>query len=275
MTLFKLFDLSIVLLYFTGTAVYLAGFMSGGTKAKKTAVCLALMGFVLHTIDLGIKLYLPSSQALSQNYFYFSFLAWVFLLVYWAIWWRLRLGFLALTAAPLALVLFVSSLAVSQVKMDIPGSLSWLWFCLHIGSLFLSMGLLAMASGAGIAYIFLERKIKTKSKLGGFSREMPSLNAFDLVNKLAVFWGFPLFTLGLLSGFIWAAVAWDKIFSWDPKEIVTLGTWLIFAYLFHQRLALGWQGKKPAKLAIFLFVVSVVSLVGVNYLLPSHHTFKP
>jgi ABC-type transport system involved in cytochrome c biogenesis permease subunit len=57
--------------------------------------------------------------------------------------------------------------------------------------------------------------------------------------------------------------------------VVTIGIWLIYAYLFHQRLALGWQGRKPAKLAIFIFIVSVVSLLGINYFLPSHHTFRP
>ncbi|MFP4168023.1 MAG: cytochrome c biogenesis protein CcsA [Desulfonatronovibrionaceae bacterium] len=272
---FKLFDLSIVFMYFAGSVLYLSGFMAGRKKVKKTAVTLAVIGFVLHSFDLAVKLYLPSAQALTQNQFYFSLLAWVFILVYFALWWRIRLEFLALTAAPLALVLFTSSLSVSQVKLNVPDTLSWLWFCLHIGSLFLSMGLLAMACGAGIAYLFLERKIKTKSPLGAFSREMPSLNAFDLVNRLAVLWGFPLFTLGLLAGYTWAAIAWDRVFSWDPKEVVTIGVWFVFGYLFHQRIALGWQGKKPAKLAIFLFAVSVVSLLGINYLLPSHHTFRP
>ncbi|MGM0611571.1 MAG: cytochrome C assembly family protein [Thermodesulfobacteriota bacterium] len=275
MLLFKLFDLSIVFLYFTGAAVYLYGFTAGRPGAKKAAIRLAIAGFVLHSFDLAAKIYLPQAQALTQNQFYFSFLAWIFLLVYFAMWWRIKLEFLALTAAPLALILFTSSLAVSQVKLDIPDSLSWLWFCLHIGSLFLSMGLLAMACGAGIAYIFLERKIKTKAKLDGFLKDMPSLNAFDRVNKLAVLWGFPLFTLGLLSGFTWAAIAWDKIFSWDPKEVVTIGIWLVFAYLFHQRLAFGWQGRKTAKLAIFIFAVSVVSLLGINYFLSTHHTFRP
>jgi ABC-type transport system involved in cytochrome c biogenesis permease subunit len=275
MPLFKLLDLSIVFLYFAASVLYLFGFMAGKGRLKRVAVALAVGGFILHTFDLSVKLLLPAAQALTQNQFYFSLLAWVFVLVYFALGWRIKLEFLALTAAPLALILFISSLAVSQVKLNIPDTLSWLWFCLHIGSLFLSMGLLAMACGAGLAYIFLERKIKTKSPLGGFSREMPSLNAFDAVNRLAVLWGFPLFTLGLLSGYTWAAIAWDRVFSWDPKEVVTIGIWLIYAYLFHQRLALGWQGRKPAKLAIFIFIVSVVSLLGINYFLPSHHTFRP
>jgi len=271
----RIFDLGIALLYFVAAIQVLAGFLFRQKKLQSLGNYLTVAGFGLHSIDLGLQYFFSFNETLVQGQFYFSLLAWAFLLVFFLLWFRLKLKFLSLIAAPLALILFSSSLAISPKVIPIPPRLSGLWFALHIGTLFISMGFLAMAFGAGIAYLYLEKKIKTKSRLSSFSRDLPSLTAFDRANHLAVTWGFPLFTVGTLSGFIWAAFTWKKIFTWDPKEILAIIIWLLYAYLFHQRLALGWKGRKPAKLAIIIFVLTVISMLGVNFLIPTHHSFKP
>ena len=56
----------------------------------------------------------------------------------------------------------------------------------------------------------------------------------------------------------------DKNFQWDAMNITTLAVWMLFAVLFHQRLALGWKGRKPAILAIVVFLFMVIALL--------HHT---
>ena len=275
MNFLKVFDPGIALFYLIATIQVLAGFLFKKEKLQSLGNYLTIAGFGLHTIDLAVQYFFSFHETLARGQFYFSFLAWAFLLVYFLLWLILKLKFLSLTAAPLALILFSSSLAISPKALPIPPRLSGLWFSLHIATLFISMGFLAMAFGAGITYLYLEKKIKTKSKLSSFSRELPSLATFDRVNHLAVAWGFPLFTLGILSGFIWAAFTWKRIFTWDPKEILAIIIWFLYAYLFHQRFALGWKGRKPAKLAIIIFVLTVLSMVGVNFFTPGHHSFKP
>ena len=177
--------------------------------------------------------------------------------------------------APLALVLFSSSLAVRTQVLAVPEHFSVLWFSLHVGTIFVSLALIAMAFGAGLAYLHLEKIIKTKAKMPGFSKDLPSLETFDRANHWAVSVGFPLYTISVMSGFLWASFTWKKIISWDPKELITIVIWIIFAVLFHQRTALGWRGRKPARTAIVLFALCLVSLVGVNFLLPTHHSFRP
>jgi ABC-type uncharacterized transport system permease subunit len=50
----------------------------------------------------------------------------------------------------------------------------------------------------------------------------------------------------------------------------------LFAYLFHQRVAYGWRGRKPAVMTIAVFLLTVLSMLGINFLVPTtFHGFKP
>ncbi|UJX39996.1 cytochrome c biogenesis protein CcsA [Desulfovibrio sp. JY] len=259
--------------YFLGATLHLLGVVSGRRPLRRAGEGLTVTGFVLHTVDLVVLLATEGGAALLLGEFYFSLLAWSLLLICLFLWWRLRLEMLGLLAAPLALFLFLSSQAVTAQRMPLPKALGGLFFGLHIGALFLAISLLAMACGAGLAYLYLEHKIKTKEKLSEFSKALPALSTCDTVNRWAVAAGFPLYTIGLLSGFIWAKITWNRIFSYDPKEIIAIGVWLLFAFLFHQRLFIGWRGRKTAKLAIWIFCLTLVSLLVINFFVPTHHSF--
>jgi len=265
--------LIVVALYFGGAVFQIGGALGRAERLRRLGNSLAIMGFALHTVDLALVLGLDRGLALLRGEFYFSLLAWSLLLIFFFLWWKLKLDFLGLLASPLALILFLSSQAVTASRLPLPKSLSGLFFGLHIGALFLSISLLAMACGAGMAYLYMERKIKTKEKLHGFARALPSLSAFDTTNLWAVRAGFPLYTLGLLSGFFWAKLTWNRIFSWDPKEITALFIWILFAFLFHQRMFLGWRGRKTAWMAIWVFSLTLISMLVINFLMPTHHSF--
>jgi cytochrome c-type biogenesis protein CcsB len=85
--------------------------------------------------------------------------------------------------------------------------------------------------------------------------------------------GFPLLTIGILSGAVWANEAWGSYWSWDPKETWALLTWLIFAIYLHTRLSKGWEGKKPAIIASFGFVIVWICYLGVNLLGEGLHSY--
>nr|YP_009774632.1 heme attachment to plastid cytochrome c [Aphanochaete confervicola]QJA13901.1 heme attachment to plastid cytochrome c [Aphanochaete confervicola] len=85
--------------------------------------------------------------------------------------------------------------------------------------------------------------------------------------------GFPLLTIGILSGSVWANEAWGSYWSWDPKETWALLTWFVFAIYLHTRLTKGWQGKKPAIIASFGFVIVWVCFIGVNLLGKGLHSY--
>jgi len=263
MGLFEMLHIMIIALYGLGTVLFLTGTATNNDRLKKTAVWLAVFGFAMHTVDLAMVL-MQDSAALYAGKFYFNILAWCVLALYFFLWWRLRLEFLAITALPLALLLFIASLALGGIRVIMPPELTALFFGLHIGSLILTLGVLIMAFGAGLAFIYYNRKLKTKAGLSSMGKDVPSLDKFDRVNRWAVVLGFPLFTLGLFSTFFWYWIAPDKQFTWDVMKIGSLAVWFLFAFLFHQRVVLGWRGRKPAILAIWVCAGMCVSLI--------HHT---
>jgi cytochrome c-type biogenesis protein CcsB len=85
--------------------------------------------------------------------------------------------------------------------------------------------------------------------------------------------GFPLLTIGIISGAVWANEAWGAPWSWDPKETWALILWLVFAAYLHARITRGWQGRRPAYLASAGFVVVWICYLGVNLLGKGLHSY--
>lgn len=264
MALFELLQLAIITIYLCGTILFILGSATHTPRLRLFAGVLALIGFSLHTLDITTVLLLKKSTALSTGDIYLSLIAWSVLVIYFLVWWRFRLEIMALTTLPLALLTFLTSTIFTGIQVTIPKQLTMLFFGLHISTLALALGVLSAGFGAGLTFLYYNRKIKTKSGLKSLGKDTPSLCIFDRVNHLAVAFGFPLYTLGLFSSFVWYWIAPFKIFAWDVMKITSLGVWITFATLFHLRMLLGWKGRKPAILMITVFIAMVISLL--------HHT---
>jgi cytochrome c-type biogenesis protein CcsB len=95
----------------------------------------------------------------------------------------------------------------------------------------------------------------------------------DNISYRVIGLGFPLLTIGIIAGGVWANEAWGSYWSWDPKETWALITWLVFAAYLHARITRGWQGRKPAILAAGGFVVVWICYLGVNLLGKGLHSY--
>ncbi len=98
-------------------------------------------------------------------------------------------------------------------------------------------------------------------------------DTLDNISYRIIGLGFPLLTIGIIAGAVWANEAWGSYWSWDPKETWALITWLVFAAYLHARITKGWQGRRPAILAASGFVVVWVCYLGVNLLGKGLHSY--
>ena len=99
------------------------------------------------------------------------------------------------------------------------------------------------------------------------------LESIDNLSYRTISFGFPLLTMGIIAGAVWANEAWGAYWSWDPKETWALITWLVFASYLHARITKSWQGEKPAMIASVGFVVVWICYLGVNFLGKGLHTY--
>lgn len=105
------------------------------------------------------------------------------------------------------------------------------------------------------------------------SKRLGLLESIDNLSYRTISFGFPLLTIGIIAGAVWANEAWGSYWSWDPKETWALITWLVFASYLHARITKSWQGKKPAIIASFGFIVVWICYLGVNFLGKGLHTY--
>jgi cytochrome c-type biogenesis protein CcsB len=132
-----------------------------------------------------------------------------------------------------------------------------------------------------IAYFKMESKTSYPTLLEGQESFSSSLNqerlnlleSVDNISYRTISLGFPLLTIGIIAGAVWANEAWGSYWSWDPKETWALITWLVFASYLHARITKSWQGKKPAIIASLGFVVVWICYLGVNFLGRGLHTY--
>ncbi len=262
----------IMILYASSTVIGIVGLMLRKQPLRILASFLAMCGFALQTFDMMRGSHSLTPGGLSGGT-YLQILAWFMVLCGMGGQWKLRSTTPLIFITPLALMLFLMSWSFLNVQVTLPASLGGPFYALHIGSLYLSLALMALAFAAAIIFIYVEKLLKSKAALSGFRQDFPALDILDKINTISVMLGFPLFTLGILSGFLWAGSTWGKTLSGDPKEIISLAIWAIFAWLFHMRVVQGRRGRKPAIMAIWLFGLSVFSMLIVNSFMDTHHAF--
>ena len=148
-------------------------------------------------------------------------------------------------------------------RRPLPEYFSSGWLGVHTTLAFLADASFAIAFCIAMMYIIQERQLKHKNP-GGFYRRLPPLDVLDELSYRSIVIGFPLLTLAMITGAIWADSAWGTYWGWEPKEIWSLITWLIYASYLHARLVAGWRGRKAAYLAVIGFLIVLFTFLGVN-----------
>jgi len=236
----------------------------------KAGFYLLFAGFLCHTAAV-VSAYITSGHIPVHNLRGTLLVAgWIVSGVFLTFQFRYQFKILGIFAAPLAtLLIFVASMLPS-IPLQAKNIFNSFWLVLHIITIFIGDASFALACGVGIFYIVQDRAIKIK-KQGFFFSRLPSLELIDNTGYGFIVVGFTMLTIGLVTGMIYAKLIWGKFWSWDPKEIWSGITWLLYAALLHGRISMGWRGRKAAIMSIVGFAVLLFTFLGVNLLLKGHH----
>ncbi len=262
-----------VISYFAASALYLTGMMTKRPAPGRFGRWVLLVGILLHASCFAVRHSSAGGTPVTSLHESLAFFAWCVVLLFLLLDLRFRLSVMGAFAAPLALLLMIGSALSPDVVVQLnPLLKSWL-FPVHITFAFLGNAAFALSFGAGVMYLLQNRMLKSK-RFTGIYQLLPSLDTLDKVNYTCLSVGFPLMTLGIISGAFWAHTAWGSYWSWDPKETWALITWLLYAALLHGRLTSGWRGRKAALFSIIAFMFLLFTFLGVNLLFGGYHTFE-
>jgi cytochrome c-type biogenesis protein CcsB len=159
----------------------------------------------------------------------------------------------------IAVALLVATTALTrpteerQIHPLIP-ALRSVWLQVHVLTAAVGYGACSMA--AGLALLQLVRPGMKRAT------SWPTAGETGQAMGRAVRLGFPWLTLSIVSGAIWAEVAWGRYWGWDPKETWSLVVWLGYLLFFHLRVVRGWRGRRLAGVVVAAFVLLYLGFAG-------------
>jgi ABC-type transport system involved in cytochrome c biogenesis permease subunit len=220
----------------------------------------ACLSAVIITRSLAIGF--PALTGTFESLVFFSA---VTCLLLWAFRTQRRTAFLPLvqfgaTIVAAALLAVASSpIAPKDALAPIPALRSF-WLLLHVSLSFIGEAFFIASFVSALAFLLGADEGKKKE--------------YDRLTYLSIAAGYPIFTAGALAfGAIWAEQAWGRWWSWDPKEIWALVTWLAYTLYLHLRLTRKRKDKLPAVVAVVGFLCALFTFFGVNFLLPGLHSY--
>lgn len=229
---------------------------------KKTLFRVAMAGIGLGFISHGLSILFAwvelDHPPITDNHGALSFFAFVIVLAFLISYARYRLESLSVFVFPLVFILTLAANLISSSQMPLQERWRSLWFYIHIPTLFLGYAAFFVAFSAGVMYLIQERELKRKRPQAFYYR-LPSLEICDDLGYRSLSVGFPLLTVGIVAGGLWANRALSQPWGWDPKIIWSLITWLIYAILIHYRLSSGLRGRRAALMSIIGFVVVLLT----------------
>lgn len=258
--------------YSCGTVGYLVYLFRDLSTIHRVAWWILAAGAVFHLFAIVVRSLSVQHLAVTSPQEAMSFFSWILVTTYLIVQVRLDLRILGSFVSPLAVVFMLISTLLPGDIIPASGAFKSGWVVFHVTTLFFAYALFALAFCASVMYLLQERQIKKKN-FGFLYSRLPSLQRLDKINEHCLLLGFPFMTVGLITGFTYASAVWRSPWNWDPKEILALITWCIYAVLLHERLAVGWRGRKAALLAILGFMGILMTFLGVNLFLEGHHTF--
>ena len=192
-------------LYLLGSLGYILFIIFQLKPMARISYGLLFLGFLSHTLAIGFWYiqtgYFPIHN-LGES---LSLFAWAIIGMYLLIQLRFNILVLGSFLSPLAAVMMISSSFLHPQAGPANPLLRNLWLMVHVGTIFFGNGVFAIAFLAGIMYLIQERQIKSKH-LGLFYHRLPSLEVLDSLNYNCLILGFPLLTLGMLSGAIFCPI---------------------------------------------------------------------
>jgi len=258
--------------YLLSTLFYLLYLVIYKKKIERLGHYSLLIGFIIHLLSTSIRYiqagYTPITNIYESLSFFSLCIAGFFLYLKKSY----RIEIMGCAVLPALSIILIWALTFPTNIKPLSPVLKSYWLPVHTIFSFAGNAIFFISFFVSTLYLMIERGIK-KKKFHPISSRFPSLETLDSINYRCMSYGFPFLTIGIITGSIWAGFAWGSYWSWDPKETWSLITWIVYAILIHNRLAIGWRGRKTAYMMIIGFFSILFTFLGVNLFMGGLHSY--
>ena len=278
-------------------ALPLAFWATASQRRNGVVQLLVAVANLLLTAQLVLRWWESGHFPISNLYESLCFLAWACTLTQLLVERSWPSPIVAAAATPMGLgcIAFASFALPDQLQSSAPlvPALRSSWLVMHVSVIMVSYAALLVGSLLSLAVLLTDRgealELRSSSIGSGGFRQAATAGAnaplqlqsiqfstgeqLDNLSYRTITVGFLMLTVGIVSGAVWANEAWGSYWSWDPKETWALICWLVYAAYLHTRLSRGWQGRRPALVAVVGLVVIAVCYIGVNLLGIGLHSY--
>lgn len=258
---------SAVVLYGLSAFSHIFGLIARSERLFRVGLVTAAAGFLPHTLSIaarwtaGANPFISTAESLTLG----MWVSVLFLLLL-----RLfnkQVEALGTLVMPVAFVLigWAGTLRTAPSPELVPALQSaWLW--VHIVGASVGFSSVLIAAGLGFLYLLKERKT------GALFNRLPSLEALDGLGYRYVVGGFTMYGVMIVSGAFWANQVKGTYWNWDPVEVWSLVSWLVYGIYLHLRSTFGWRGRRLAIYSLVAVAVMVVSYWGIPFSVETFHS---
>jgi cytochrome c-type biogenesis protein CcsB len=151
-------------------------------------------------------------------------------------------------------------------------SLQSYWLVIHVAAATIAAAVFTIAMVASALQIVAERAERSGRRTG-YAGALPPAERLDALAYRVTAFGFPLWTFAVVAGAIWAEASWGRYWGWDPKEVWSLVTWLVYAAYLHARTTAGWRGRRASVVGLVAYASLIFNFFGVNILFEGLHSY--
>ena len=250
--------------YFVATALQFSAIAFKKEGVGKSAWLMFLAAVIAHTVYIVVRGIMAKRVPLSNQFEFSTAFAWGVAVLLVLLHFRVKADWLNAVAMPMTFMILSYAALQPREITDLMPALRSAWFGVHIGSAVLSYAAFVIAGSIALRYLLAVKKGNADKK---------ALEQMDYLSYRMVAFGFLFLTIVILSGAIWAEQAWSAFWTWDPKEVWALITWIIYAVFLHLRL----RGKRKGTFMAWYLVIAVpvvfFTFAGVNTLMHGLHTY--
>ena len=241
-------------LYAVACALYLAHLMAGSQGLARAGRGALAAAFASQALDIGwlcthgLHPVVNAREAL-------SFAAWLTVGAYLLYSVRTRVPVVGALVVPVTMVLNLAA-RLSPSKEAVRGVTTL--GAVHITLATAGVALFAVAAGGAVIYLVEERALKAH-RAGRLFKRGAALETLDTLNRRCIIFGFPLFTVAVITGAVWGVQLHDKLFT--PQYSIAAAAWIMYAVLLVARVTGGWRGRRAAIMTLGGFATSLTVLL--------------